>query len=141
MIGYSSNQNQVIAGLIAQLNELQTDKVLRIAALDAQAIIQNRIQQKGSGTNGSYSSNYAKKRRKAGRQTRIKDLTMQGDMFRSWISAKNGQGWATGFAAAREAKKAEWLEIRFGPIFYLSNSELTLIEKSITTEINAIFKR
>lgn len=140
---YKSNLKQVVSNLNNSLNELQSDKLLRTAALDAQAIVQTRVQQKGEGTQGSlgsYSSAYAKKRAKAGRQSRIKDLTFQGDLFRSWVMEGSGKGYSVGFASKREADKAEYLEARHGDIFFLSNDEKAQIEANILTQIAKILR-
>jgi hypothetical protein len=140
---YSSNLQSVVNNLKKELTDLQSDKLLRTAALDAQAIIQNRVQQEGRGADdslGSYSSSYAEKRREAGRQTRIKDLTFSGDLFRNWVTESQGSSYTVGFASKREADKADWLEARFGRIFYLASDEQAQIEANILTQIAKILK-
>lgn len=143
-IKYTSNLQSVINSLESKINELQSDKLLRTAAFDAQAIVQERVQQGGSGVSnslGDYSPGYAKKRRKTGRQVSYKDFTMEGDLWRNWQVEGSGKSYAVGFATKREADKAEYLEAyNGGPIFELSNSELSQVQEGIENTVKQILK-
>lgn len=146
MIKVLSNSNDVFRDLTNRLQILrETDQVVRIAALDASVRITNRIQQKGLKSNessiGQYSSSYTKRRNKMGRQTRIIDLTMTGDMFDNFTVAPSGRNeYEVGFRNKESGDKAEWMEARFGIIFSLSDQEFEENKKGIQEGVDAILR-
>lgn len=144
----SSNSAEVFSQLTDQLRILRdTDKIVRIASLDASVRVADRIQQKGQKTDGSligggkYSPDYKKKREKKGLPTSIIDLTFNGDMFDNFTEAPSGKNeYEVGFRNKESGDKAEWLEARFGEIFTLSDSEFTENEKTIQEGVDAILR-
>ena len=78
---------------------------------------------------------YAELRQKLGRQIAFIDLTFSGDMFKAFITAPNGNGWAVGFTSGQSVI-AGYNEKRFGRIFGPTQQEykffLTLINLSVS---------
>lgn len=144
MITIISNIDQVTQNLVLKLDSLlDADKVTRQAALDAVAIISNRVQNDGLKTDGSpiqssYSDGYGKRRSKKGLQTEFVDLTFTGDMMDSLLPFQNNGDWVVGFNSAKQAQKAEWNEIRFGKVFDLSGNEIDTIQKGINERVGKI---
>lgn len=141
-----SNLQDVIQDLIIKIDNLgDSDKVLRQAAFDADALISDRIQQDGLKANETpiqsfYSVGYAKKRSKGGLQSRFVDLTFSGDMMGDFVPAPIINGWVIGFRSQKNADKAEFNEQRFGKIFELSNSEKEIIIQGINETISDILR-
>jgi len=113
---------------------------LRETAVDALALIQFRIQQKGQNASGvqmrtkallrsgSYSKAHAKRRSERGRQTDQIDFTLDGDLFNSWNVIYAGDDVVTaGFLDDRQADIASYLEDYFGDAWYLSNDEYDIV--------------
>jgi hypothetical protein len=148
LIKVSSNSAEVYDSLLGKIKILrETDKVVRIASLDALVQIVDRVQQKGEKSDGSkigggkYSTGYAAKRKKAGRQTSIIDLTFSGDMFDNFTVSPSGRNeYEVGFRNKESADKSEWMEARFGEIFSLSPSEEELNLKAIQDGVNDILR-
>lgn len=146
MITIVTNMDQVLKASLKQLESLlDDDKITRQAALDAVALVSNRVQNDGKKTDGSeiqsfYSKGYASKRSKKGLQTNFVDLTFTGDMMDSFIPFQNEGDWVAGFNSEKQGQKAEWNEMRFGTIFELSQSELQIIEKGIIQRVGALIQ-
>lgn len=130
------------------LAEDSTGENLRRGAVEAVAIIADRVQHRGEGSDGqrlvtksskrlgAYEKSYALQRIKAGRQTAIMDLTKDGDLFRSWNVLTNEPTMATaGFMSNKEADIAEYIEDYHGPIFNLSSSEQDFVVEGITERL------
>lgn len=142
-----TNVEQVVTVLISQLDALRdSDKLLREAALNATALITNRVQNRGELAaggkigGGRYSAGYARTRRKEGRQTGFIDLTMTGQMLDNFTVAGDGKsGYVVGFATDREGQKADWQEAYFGKIFILSPTESKEVLGIIRKRLDALF--
>lgn len=135
------------------------DRLARIAAFDALALVSQRIQNKGMGTNGritskaspkkgAYSKAYGNKRAKKGFQTSYIDLTVTGDLMdRGFSVFRVPEGWGAGFSSTpggagvpSPADKSEYLEAYFGELFSLNNEEISIIAKAITKAVNDIVR-
>lgn len=147
MIRLETNMEQVVAGLINRLDVLRgTDQVLREAALNAAALVTNRVQQRGELADGgkigggSYSPGYRQYRARKGRQTSFVDLTQTGQMMDSFTVAGDGAGaYVVGFATTQQALKAAKNEAYYGRIFILSPGESQQVLTIIRKRLDAIF--
>jgi hypothetical protein len=139
-----------------QLNEVREKidalsdnaNVLRTAGLTAVAIILNRNQQKGAGsdgrarrsrakkTTGAYSAGHAKRRRQQGRQIATVDLNFSGDTQRSFdIISANANSVEIGFLNDRAAQIAEYNEAYYGTTYELSAAEEKAVVDGAIEEI------
>jgi len=149
MIRLETNVEQVVTVLFSQLDALRdTDKLLREAALDATALITERVQQRGELANGgkigggSYSPGYKRYRAKEGLQTSHIDLTLSGQLMDSFTVSGDGErGYVVGFSSVPQGQKAEWQEAYFGKIFILSPNESEQVLEIIRKKLDALFRR
>ena len=145
---FESNAKSVIGELKDKLSNLIDEKVMRTAALTTTAIIINRVQQKGQNadgsqrksksakTTGAYSSGYAKRRRKRGRQIAIVDLTDTGTTLRAFnVLETSPTSAAVGFTSETAAQIAEYNEAYYGKIFELSDAEQNKVIDGAIEEI------
>lgn len=139
MFRIESNAEAVFLKLLGTVEgaERGLENNLRIGAMDSLAIIARRVQQRGEGADGSrltteararigaYSAGYAKRREARGRQTGHVDLTLSGDLFRSWqLLDSSPKEASVGFVSDEQADKAGKLEEYYDEdIFTLSGSE------------------
>ena len=139
MFRIESNAESVFLNIRQSILDAENglEENLRLGAVDSVAIIARRVQQQGEGANGSrletkarlragsYSVGYAKRRAERGRQVEHVDLTLSGDLFRSWQVLDSDARQATvGFLDDSQAEKAAKLEEYYGEdIFNLSDSE------------------
>lgn len=148
----STNIHEVITRETAMFQQLiDSDKVLREVALDAVALISNRIQQEGKKSDGTkiktkakskfgaYSKSWGKSRNRNGRQTDHIDLTNTGDMMGDFLPIPTGEN-EYGVRFSGNAEKADYLEEYFGDIFLPTEEEEEFIVDSLTKKLDAIFK-
>lgn len=150
MFQLTSNAESVFSDLRRDI--LRTDQNLeqnsRRAAVDAVALVTNRIQQRGEGSDGqrlqtkallrsgAYSRQHARNRSGRGRRTDQMDFTDTGDLMRGFGVIGVAPGLATtGFLSDEQADKAEYLEAYFGDSFYLSDSEQGIIAEGLVESI------
>lgn len=131
-----------------------TEKALRVAALDAVAIVQDRVQQAGDGTknhlltrsltgNGIYSKSWMSARRGKGLQVAKVDLTFDGDLWLNWqLLSSDTKTAEIGFMSDRVADIAGYLEDYYGDeIFALREpTEQDDVWKSFDEEFEKNFK-
>lgn len=134
-----------ITGLL-QNQDIPTEKALRMAANDALALVQTRIQQQGQGTSGkltskavtklgAYSKGWGYNRSKNGRQTGFIDWTFDGDLFRAWQVLKSDNKEAKiGFNDSSMSDRSGWLEAMHGKAFGLTQQEGQLVFQSFMEE-------
>ena len=121
---------------------------LRKAGVEVVAIIADRVQQHGEGTDGrlatkaakrtgAYQQAYALRRAKMGRQTTYVDLTLHGDMFREWdVLSTSPTEVVVGFRSSRQAQIAQGLEEEYNePIFNTKQSEQDFVTEGLTDRI------
>lgn len=139
-----SNLSEKIVKIVGILNNdtVAQEKALRVAALDAVALVQSRIQQDGKGVNGqlsskaktrfgAYSSTWGKTRSMMGRQTGFIDWTFDGNLFRAWqLLSISGYEALIGFNDSTKAELAEWLEAKHGQAFALTDAEQSIVAQS-----------
>jgi hypothetical protein len=82
---------------------------------------------------------YAELRQKLGRQIAYIDLTFSGDMFKAFITAPNGNGWAVGFTSGQSVI-AGYNEKRFGRIFGPTQQEYKFFLSLVNVAIEKILK-
>lgn len=145
-----SNLGPTIVKVIGLLDELpiHTEQALRLAAMDALALVQNRIEQKGQGINGnltskaakkygSYSRGWGVKRSKAGRQANYIDWNFNGDLWRAWQVLSVGTKEALiGFTDGEINAIADYLEDMHGEAFGLTEQEKEMVLETIKEYIN-----
>ena len=121
---------------------------LRKSGVEVVAIIADRVQQKGEGTdgrlatraakrNGAYQQAYALRRAKMGRQTSYVDLTLEGDLFREWdVLATSPTEVIVGFRSSRQAQIAQKLEEQYDePIFNTKTAEQDFVLEGLANRI------
>ena len=146
MFQLTSNAESVFLNLRKDLlfAESNLEDNLRRAAVDAVALVSNRIQQTGTGSDGqrlqtrallrsgAYSKQHAKRRSERGRRTDQMDWTDTGDLMRSFNVIEVTPRLVTaGFLSDEQADKAEYLEAYFGDAFYLSDSEQGIVANGL----------
>lgn len=132
-----------ITGLL-QNQDVPTEKALRMAADDALALVQTRIQQQGQGVSGkltskaatrfgAYSRYWGRTRDMKGRQTGWIDWTFDGNLFRAWqVLKSDGKEALIGFNDPAMSDLSGWLEDMHGKAFALTDQEAQLVTKSFT---------
>lgn len=148
-INVTTNINAVVSGIEKDLAPPVLDKALASAALTALAEQDGRIFGEGKGSDGQsfgdYSPAYLKRRREEFRRsgTRIV-LTATGQMKNDYTVGLSRAAtlklrqlaYALGFQNQANAKKAQWLEERYGPIFALSNKEADVVQKVVESVLS-----
>lgn len=152
MFKIESNIQEVINSQLNKLDQLiEADKVLRQAAFDTVALVSDRVQQQGALTDGqkmitsspkkfgSYSKKYGQKRSNKGLQTEIIDQTYSGDMMGDLLpEPEDKTSYVVGFRGEKSSATAQYNEERFGTIFQLSSSELSVVNGIVKDSINEI---
>lgn len=138
MIRVNSNADDVFEQLrqLTQRVENNMPIYVKRMAIDLTVLIAHRIQMRGQNADGgrlqtrarlrqgAYSQAYAKRRSARGRQIEQVDLTMNGDLMRSWNPIAVGHDSATvGFLDDRQADIAQYIEAYYGPVFSPSTQE------------------
>lgn len=154
MITITSNiTDQIKLAIKDKISQVNPEKIAREAALDAVALISDRVQQRGEKVNGekittparqttgAYSKYYGIKRQKAGRQTDYIDLTFSDDMMADFITSPVDGGAEVGFKGQSSSDKSEWNEARFGELFSLSDKETDQIGEIVNNRINGILNK
>lgn len=150
MFNLTSNAESILVNLQRDLvfADDQLEQNLRLAAVNAVALVSNRIQQTGTNSsgqrlqtkallrNGAYSKSAAKHRSERGRRIDQMDWTDTGDMMRSFqVLAVSPRLATAGFLNDEEADKAGYLEAYFGDTFYLSDSEQATVGEGLLETI------
>jgi hypothetical protein len=86
---------------------------------------------------GTFEGGYIQLRRELGRQVAFIDLTLSGQMFRAFITAPNGNGWAIGFTSGQSVI-AGYNEKRFGRIFGPTDKESKYFDSLINQAVTKI---
>lgn len=115
--------------------QVHTEQALRMAALDAVAIVQTRIQQRGEGVDGmlktksadsfgAYGQRHGKYRNRLGFQTGIIDWTLTGQLFLDWqiLSVSTTEA-SIGFRSLAMNERADKIEFLNGEGFGLRQDE------------------
>lgn len=129
---------------IARIIQRQAGNIQLSAMKRAEGKIKQRVFNRGEATNGTplgpYKSVQHKKLRRAkGRQTGYKDLQLDGDLFRSFVTGEIDNKAALGFSTNKQRIIAQGQTQQVGKdIFNLSRDEFELIERTILAEVNAI---
>lgn len=147
--------NEVLLRLQNNLNNIAivtTEKALRIAGLDAEVLVRDRVQQSGDSTvgrmrtksltgNGIYSKFHYLQRQKKGLQNSFVDLTFNGDLWLSWrLLYSDNKVAEIGFNNQTQGDKATYLEDYYGEIFGLTNDERNTVIETFKEEINQDLK-
>ncbi|MDQ1087183.1 hypothetical protein [Siphonobacter sp. SORGH_AS_1065] len=151
---YSSNFESVVQIFLDDLNKLEAElpQILTGAALDHVAVVKQRIQNQGIGSSGqslttkaakrlgAYSKAYSRRRQKYGRQTAKVDLTMSGDLMRSFQVMPAQQLGSSviveaGFTDAAKVEIARGLEDYYGKAFYPTIQERRVIVQGVVEAI------
>lgn len=119
-------------------NEFTTAQFLDDTAKLLNSSIQERVQKKGEGTDGSkmkaYPTNYANARKKKGRQILFRDLTMSGKMFQSLTTSKGRNKAKMFFGNTESVNKASGNDART-PFFGLGAKEKEILGRELNTLI------
>lgn len=151
MFRLESNAEGVFLNFLRDVDDTELDlpDLLRAGAVDALALISNRIQQRGQAASGrqletkaklrggAYSAGYAKRRAERGRQINRVDLTNSGDLMRNLQVISVGDRLVTaGFLSDEQAHIADALEDYYGePIIELSDSEQETVADGIAERV------
>ncbi len=135
-----SNLDTTVMRIVNVISDkTHTEKALREAALNALALVPNRVQQYGQGTEGplrtkskrtfgAYSWPYGKIREMRGFQTSHIDWTVDGDLWRSWQVLKSDSVEALiGFDDSEMAKRAGYVEELNGKALGLTEEEKEVV--------------
>lgn len=143
-----SNLSETLIRITGILNNQDEpiEKALRVAANDALAIVQTRVQQKGQGISGAlaskaatkfgaYSKGWGKTRNTLGRQTGWIDWTFDGDLWQAWQILKSDSKEALiGFNNSSMSERSGWLEAMHGKAFGLSEEEQKIVYETFVEE-------
>lgn len=121
---------------------LKSDKVIRTALSTTLAAHKARIFEKGLKEDGSkigeYSEAYGKKKAALGKNPGFINFRLTDSMMNDYqiIQTKNNAGF--GFRDSFNAQKAEWLQERFGDVFYINDSEMDLFTNVMFFELDKL---
>jgi len=139
LVRVDGNIDQVFAGL------KNWEKLTRVASLNLLALISERIQNRGQRTDGAligggvYTKQWAKQRRKKGRQTAYIDLTMTGAMLDRGFTVILGEnGWGLGFLDPKQGLKMEGLTKHFGDLVAPTEEEIRLALDDIQNAVRDV---
>lgn len=142
--------------IIVKLNELakaiseNTPEIIQEVALNAKALIQERIQETGNNAQeqslNAYSESYKKIRSKRGFETSFTNLTFTGEMWRSTsIIDTNQQGnkyvVSIGGNTSITKDKILWNSERYGDILKTSSAEEDKLASQVNESLNQIIKQ
>ncbi|MES2395673.1 MAG: hypothetical protein V4549_06705 [Bacteroidota bacterium] len=140
--GFTTSMSSMLAEIANGIPD-----IIQIIALDAKALIRNRIQEKGLNAEeqelDGYSPGYKKKKEKAGKYRGFTDMTLTGDMWRKTetISAEQrGHKYVVtvGGKDQLSENKIEWNSEHYGDILEVSSKEEQLLEQTMDDEIQKI---
>lgn len=132
--------SKIIKSLEAQKDALdgKTDFYTKLGQL-INSSIQIRVQRQGIGSDGQKMSPYKDKyeawKKDRGRNVNFRDLTFQGNMWKSLTVENKDGGARLFFNSAAEANKARGNEART-PFFGISNRERDIIKREMRKLIN-----
>lgn len=151
MISFESNFQDVLDGLVAKLDSIAQidgpgrDKILRAVTADTITQLHERIHVEGKATDGTefgeYSNSYMKLRKKNGLSGSKIILRFEGQLEKLTIVANDGGKYSIGWLSEFNAKKAEYMETRYGKIYELSQSESNRVVLVAEDMINQIFSK
>lgn len=142
--------------IIIKLNELakaiseKTPEIIQDVAINAKALIQERIQETGNNAQeqslNAYSESYKKIRSKRGFETAFTNLTFTGEMWRSTsIIEANQQGnkyvVSIGGNTSITKDKILWNSERYGDILRTSSVEEDKLASQVNESLNQIIKQ
>lgn len=140
--------NQFILNLNALIKDLPIimSDILLTMGLDAKALIQQRVQEKGLNASGGktpdYSPMYKKQRQKKGLQTNYMDLTNTGSMWRSigYVGTKQGKETTVSIAGRDEftQNKINWNSEKQFEVLKLSKDEETVLDEIFAEEFEKV---
>jgi len=91
-------------------------------------------------TKGAYSSSYANKRNRKGRQTTNVDFFMTGKLSKEFQAAPISGGWGAGFTTSYGGQISKYLEEKFGNVWGVTAEDNRAINQIVTNEINRRLK-
>lgn len=149
---YESNMSSVMLNLASKLKKIKnTEPIVREIAVSLASSNAERIHNRSkdlSGANisykpsrkgpktGAYSTAYARKRQKAGRQISKVDLSFTGKMSKEFQAAPLGVGWGVGFISPGTGKLFGFLTDKYGNLWGISRQDEKAIDKIIERVIN-----
>lgn len=153
---YKSNLSTVMNKLTIKLKGIANiDPLLQEIAVSLASSNTNRIHNQSkdvketeisykigrkTSTTGAYSSAYAKKRSKKGRQISRVDFSFSGKLSKEFQAAPTSTGWVIGWTTIDATNKGENLEKGFGQVWGVTRSDEQAINKLVTKTINKRLK-
>lgn len=146
------NIDQFNNGINAMLRDIADNvpNIVQVIAVDAKALVRNRIQEKGLNAEeqelAGYSPAYKKRKQKAGKDVGFTNLTFSGDMFRKIDIVEAGQRGSEyvvtiGGKDKLSEDKVEWNSERYGDIMDVSDEEEKLLAQSVDDQIQNIINQ
>lgn len=138
--------NQSISRLLQGIAE-GIPNIVQTIALDAKALVRNRVQEKGLNAEeqelAGYSPEYQKRKKKAGKDVGFTNLTFTGDMWRK-VDVVSAQQQGSKYEVLVGGKdqlsenKLEWNSARYGDVLDVSTKEEELMTQTYDEEIQKI---